>query len=97
MSIELHIERLVIDEALLRGERADRVRAMIEQELTRGLGAVGVVERLRGIGTLDALPTTALLPATHQGEQLGTRIAAAAQRGLGLSVGMHGRSATRHD
>ncbi len=97
MSIELHIERLVIDAALLRGERADRMRATIERELAQGLGGAGVVERLRGLGMLDALPTTPLLPATHPAEQLGTRIAAAVQQGLGLPVAMRGRSAADHD
>lgn len=43
MSIELHIERLVLDEALLGGERAGNVRAALEGELARLLTRPGAV------------------------------------------------------
>lgn len=96
MSIALHIERLVIDEALLWGERADRVRAMVESELAQQLAHPGALERLRGLGALDSLPAATLLPAAHPRGQLGTRIAAAVGQGLRLPDASHGMSETRH-
>ncbi|MEP6897875.1 MAG: hypothetical protein ABI870_05040 [Rhodanobacter sp.] len=96
MSIVLHIERLVIDEALLGGERADRVQATIERELTRRLMHAGAVESLRGLGAVAVLSALPLLPAAHRGEPLGARIAAAVQGSLGLPGANHGRSVTRH-
>lgn len=95
MSIELHIERLVIDESVLGGERAGNVRAAIERELAQRLMHPGAADSLRGMGVLDALAPAAL-PAAHPREQLGTRIAAAVQQGLGLPAAVCGRSATRH-
>ena len=82
MSIVLHIERLVIDEALLGGERAGDVRAAIERELALRLMHPGAADSLRGLGTLNALPPAALPAATHPRERLGTRIAASIQGGL---------------
>ena len=40
MSIELHIERLVLDEALLGGERAGNVRAALEGQGAAMMGAM---------------------------------------------------------
>ena len=85
MSIELHIERLVIDEALLDGERAPAVRAAIEQELGRLLTAPGAFDALRGIGGVASLPPSILPAASHPSERLGPRIATAVQRGLGIA------------
>ncbi|MHB1057965.1 MAG: hypothetical protein ACYC0F_08795 [Rhodanobacter sp.] len=95
MSIELHIERLVIDEAVLGGERAAGVRAAIERELAQRLMDPGAADSLRRLGVRDAL-APATLPAAMRHEQLGTRIATALQQGLGLPVAAHGRSAARH-
>jgi hypothetical protein len=81
MSIELHIERLVIDEALLGGERASSVREAIERELTLRLAQPGVVDTLRGFGAVALLP-----PASHPHTRLGPRIAAAVQQGLGIAL-----------
>lgn len=96
MSIELHIERLVIDESVLGGERAGNVRAAIERELAQRLMHPGVADSLRGLGVRDALAPAALPAAMHPHERLGTRIATALQQGLGLPVATHGRSAARH-
>lgn len=96
MSIVLHIERLVIDEALLGGERAGDVRAAIERELAQRLSHPDAVNSLRGLGMLNALPPATLPAATHPRERLGTRIAAAVQGGLGLPAAMHDRGATGH-
>lgn len=84
MSIELHIERLVIDAAVLGGERAGDVRAAIERELAQRLAQPGSIDSLRGIGTIDRL-STALMPAAHHPrESLGQRTAAAVGDRLGV-------------
>jgi hypothetical protein len=87
MSIELHIERLVIDEALLRGERPAAVRAAIEGELTRQLARPGSADALRGIGAVASLPSVALPVAQHPRQDLGARVANAVQQRLGLPGG----------
>ncbi len=89
MSIELHIERLVLDEALLGGERAGSVRAAIERELTQLLAQPGAVDTLRGLGAVVALPPASLPAATSPHERLGPRIATAVQKGLGISPTSH--------
>ena len=89
MSIELHIERLVLDEALLGGEPAGRVRAALERELTKTLAQPGVADRLRGVGAVAALPPTSLPPATPARPTLAPRIAAAMQQGLELASSTH--------
>jgi hypothetical protein len=89
VSIELHIERLVIDEALLGGERAGSVRLAIERELTRLLAQPGAVDALRGLGVVDTLPPATLPPASHPHDRLGMRIATAVQHGLGITPATH--------
>lgn len=84
MSIELHIERLVIDETALGGERAGSVRTALEAELGRLLAQPGVVDALRSLGAAAALPPVMLPSAGHPHERLGPRIATAVQRGLGI-------------
>lgn len=84
MRIELHIERLVLDEALLGGERAGAVRASVEHELRRLLIAPGAVAALRGIGTVATLPPASLRPASYPHDRLGPRIAMAVHGGLGI-------------
>ncbi|HEY9132671.1 MAG TPA: hypothetical protein VIM98_13010 [Dyella sp.] len=86
MSIELHIERLVLDEALLGGERAVAVRQAIERELSLRLTRPGVCDALRGIGRTTALPAVTLPAADHAGERLASRVARAVQQGLGVST-----------
>ena len=85
MSIELHIERLVIDEAALGGERAGSVRAALECELGRLLAQPGAADALRGLGAVDTLPPATLPPASRPHDHLGPRIATAVQRGLGIT------------
>ncbi|MBN8946693.1 MAG: hypothetical protein ACTHOA_00560 [Rhodanobacter sp.] len=85
MSIELHIERLVLDEALLGGERAGNVRAALEGELARLLTRPGAVDALRGLGAVATLPPARLPTASDPHERLGPRIATAVQHGLGIT------------
>ncbi|EIL97802.1 hypothetical protein RHOFW104T7_13815 [Rhodanobacter thiooxydans] len=95
MSIELHIERLVIDEAALGGERPAAVRLALERELAARLGAPGAVDALRSLGAMDALPPSTLPPAGHPRDRLGMRIAAAVQHGLGSAPALHGAGKER--
>lgn len=85
MNIQLHIERLVLDEALLGGERAPAVRAAIEQQLGRLLAAPGALTALQRIGSVDSLPPAPLPAATGPRDRLGPRIAMAVQSGLGIA------------
>jgi hypothetical protein len=84
MIIALHIERLVLDAALMSGERADVVRAVIERELTQRL-AGQYPEVMRHVGAVASLPVQNLPPATLAHSSIGARIAAAAGNALGLS------------
>lgn len=87
MKIDLRIDRLVLDAALLGGGRADAVAAAIESELARRLALPGAADALRGIGAVDALPALAL--ANSAGAQywnLGAEIAGSVGDGLGLAA-----------
>ena len=84
MSIVLHIEWLVLDQALLGDERASAVRTEIERELSLRLRQPGAVDALRGMGAVAALPT-GTLPAVLARERLGSRVATAVQGSLGVS------------
>ncbi|KAA0068668.1 hypothetical protein [Rhodanobacter sp. T12-5] len=86
MSIVLHIERLVLDEALLGGERNGSVRDALKRELTQRLAQPGAVDALRRLGAVAALPPTTLPLATHPQQTLGSRIATAVQQGLGVAA-----------
>ena len=86
MSIALHIERLVIDEALLGGERAADVRVAIERELARQLMHPGARQSASRLGVLATLPAAVLPPVTHPREQLGTRIAMAVGQRLDIDA-----------
>jgi len=92
VSIVLHIERLVIDEALLGGERAAAVPAAIERELGRLLVAPGAAVALRGIGSIASLPPASLPLCRHPKDQLGTRIATAVNQALGVGGTPSGQS-----
>lgn len=97
MSIELHIERLVIDESLLGGERAGNVRAALEGELGRLLTQPGALAAMRTLGAVAALPPETLPPADLPHERLGSRIATAVRHALGIPATMRERSVTGHD
>jgi hypothetical protein len=81
MSILLHIERLVLDQALLGDERAGAVRMAIEQELSQRLAQPGALAALRGLGAVAAVPAASLPPASTR-ERLGSRVASAVHGSL---------------
>lgn len=97
MSIELHIERLVIDEGLLGAERAGSVQAMIERALAQSLTQPGAVVGLRRLGSRAALPPALLPAATHANDRLGPRVAVAVGQSLGIPSVVRDRSAGSHD
>jgi hypothetical protein len=84
VSIRLHIERLVIDEALLGGERAAAVRTAIERELGRLLAVPDAAVALRGIGSIASLPPASLPLGRQPKDPLGTRVATAVNQALGV-------------
>lgn len=86
MSIELHIERLVIDATLLSGERAASVRNAIERDLARQLARPGAIDALRQLGSVDSLAPP-LAHARDGCQRLGGRIAEAVGHGLGIDAG----------
>ena len=90
MSIVLHIERLVIDEAVLGGERLGSVRATIERELAQRLAQPGSADTLRSLGAIAALPPATLPPAGPEHGRLGMRLATALQHGLGITPATRG-------
>lgn len=92
MRIELHIERLLLDDALLGGERAAAVRSAIELELAGRLAGPEAQSALRAIGRVASLPPTALPQARHPKDPLGPRIATAVSRALGVG-GTHSSQA----
>lgn len=84
MRIELHIEWLLLDDALLGGERATAVRSAIELELAGRLAGPDVESVLRGIGSVASLPPASLPPARRPTDRLGPRIATAISQALGV-------------
>ncbi len=82
MRIELHIERLLLDQALLGGERASAVQQAIERELGQLLATPDAFSALRSIGHVTSLPPLPLPPASPSRERLGRRIANAVHSGL---------------
>lgn len=84
MKIELHIERLVLDEMLLGRERVAVVRSGIELELAQQLAGQDADLALRRIGSIASLPSASLPPGRHPRDQLGPRIATAVSQALGV-------------
>ena len=96
MSIALHIERLVIDEAVLGGERAADVRLLLERELAHRLAQPGALDALRGTGAVTALPAAAV-PAPARGqERLGSCLAMAVGQSLSAASMAQGSGGSGH-
>ena len=78
MKVALHIERLVLDEALLGPESARDVSALIERELAHRLAEPAAAARLARIGAVDRLHA----PAAGTRGALGMRVASAVGESL---------------
>ena len=83
MSIELHIERLVIDEAVLGGERAMAVGAAMTHELQRLLMHPNALAVLADVGAVASLQPGRLTPSVDAADRLGPRLAQAVHQVLG--------------
>ena len=83
MSIVLHIERLVIDEALLGGERPAAVGMAMTRELQRLLARPNALDLLAGVGAVTSLPPGRLPPSAAAADPLGLRLARAVHQVLG--------------
>jgi hypothetical protein len=75
MSIELHIERLVLDGMPLPHGRERQLRAALQRELAALLSTAGVGDRLRDHGSAPGLQGTAMrmgrdVGAAHLGRQI---------------------------
>lgn len=92
MRIALHIERLVVDAAVLGNERPAHVRAALEGELARLLAAPGAADTLRAVGAVDAISPTSLALTGPADASLGARVGAriGACLGLDATFEMHG-------
>lgn len=87
MSINLHIERLVLEGVELGPGQERPLRAALEGELARLLGAGGLAPELRGGGAVPRAGAGALGPgAAGEGPAaLGRRIARAVYAGIGAN------------
>lgn len=85
MSIVLHIERLVIDEALLRGERPAAVGIAMTRELQRLLVHPTALDMLAGVGAVASLSPGTLPPSAAAADPLGPRLARAVHQVLGAA------------
>jgi hypothetical protein len=86
MSLRVHIERLVVDEAVLGQLRPSALRTAVEDALRRELAKAGAPERLARLGRIDALAPAALAPARHGGDGLAARLAATVGASLGAGT-----------
>ncbi|WNL45681.1 hypothetical protein RKE25_20070 [Dyella sp. BiH032] len=94
MNLRVHIDRLVVDEALLGHMRPAALRTAVEDALRRELARSGTPERLAKLGHLDAVAPAKLTPARHPGEGLATRLAATV--GASLGIGTSAANTARH-
>jgi hypothetical protein len=92
----LHIERLVIDEATLGGERAANVRAVLERDLARQLAQPGALDTLRSVGVVAMLSPAVLPPPFRLNERLGSRVAVAVRQSLGIASVPSGKGMPGH-
>ena len=79
MNITLHIERLIIDQALLGTGRRDALHAAVEAELTRLLTEGNLPAAWRNGGTVPSLPGGAIQVGqrdntAHLGAQIGQSV-----------------------
>jgi hypothetical protein len=90
MSVHVHIDRLIIDPALLGGQSPRKAQHAIEQALRAQLATPGAATRLSGLGHLEAMPSHAL---SDGPAPLGARVGFALSQVLGTGVprgGGHG-------
>lgn len=87
MTVHLHIERLVLDESLLHGERAATVGQAIERELAKRFATMEPTAAWWHIGAVPSLPSVTLRAPRHPGETLGARVADAVGQSINAGMG----------
>jgi hypothetical protein len=84
MKIKLHIERMVLDGVAVDRTHGGRVRAAVEQELTRLLSAGGVAPELKSGGAVPAVRGGSIqVGKSNRPADLGRHIAGAVYGGIG--------------
>jgi hypothetical protein len=84
MSINLHIERLILDDLPLTLSQGALVRAALERELARMLTESGLPERSRAGGAVPYAPAQRFdLAPGERPDRIGLHIARSIYRGLG--------------
>lgn len=84
MKIKLHIERMVLDGLAVDRTQGGRVRAAVEQELTRLLASGGVAPELKSGGAVPAVRAGKLkVESRSRPADLGRHIAGAVYGGIG--------------
>ena len=96
MTVKLHIERLVIDEALMCGKQRAAVLAEIEKALAQRLVSGDAIPSLRAIGSVAALPSQTLPQEMPMHRSLGARIAVGVGQALQVSGDTPSRSIANH-
>jgi hypothetical protein len=86
-NVNLHIERLIVDGALIGSGRPAAVQSAVEVELTRLLTAGGLSRELAAGGTLPALSAGEIQFASGHPDTLGTQIARALYSSIAVSAG----------
>lgn len=77
MSLTLRIDRLVIDAALMGGERASHARTAIERELAMQLTHANAADRARPPSAATGRPSMTPPARVHPHRRLGAQIATA--------------------
>jgi hypothetical protein len=83
MSVNLHIERLILDGLSASDAEGPIIGAAVERELARLLATGGLEASLRSGGTWTGVPVGAAQLTASKPAQLGQQIAQAVYRGIG--------------
>jgi hypothetical protein len=83
MSVNLHIERLILDGLSVPAGQGPHLAAAMETELARLLATSGLEAGLRSGGAWPSVPAGSIRPAATKPASLGQQIARAVYRGIG--------------
>jgi hypothetical protein len=83
MSVNLHIERLILDGLSVSDAQGPIISAAVEKELTRLLAAGGLERSLQSGGAWPSVPVSNIRLTAGQPAHLGHQIAAALYGGIG--------------
>jgi hypothetical protein len=84
MSINVHIERLILDGLSVTDAQSPIIGAAVERELARLLARGGLERSLQSGGAWATLPVEAVQLTSSKPSQLGQQIAQAVYGGIGL-------------